>query len=255
VALPASTVLSTIEDIQPFRDEFRREMNCQITKDSIHYRPGWTTQYCVCADGEPVGYGTVAIAGPWRGKPTIIEFYLLPAMRHRSFELFDSFLLACGADYFEVQSNVPVLPVMLHTYGRDIAAEAIVFAEGLTTHHPANGAVLGASTGEEEIRNAMRDRQGGGEWTLTMDGDEVARGGILFHYNEPFGDIYMEVHESYRRRGYGMYLVQELKRVCRELGSIPCARCNSDNAASRRTLQKAGFVPSAAIVTASISRA
>jgi GNAT superfamily N-acetyltransferase len=254
MAMPASTVLSTIEDIQPFRDEHRRELNCQITKDSIHYRPGWTMQYCVHADGEPAGYGTVAIAGPWTGKPTIVEFYLRPEMRHRSFELFKSFLAACGAAYFEVQSNAPILHVMVYAFGRDIAAEAIVFAEGLTTAHPANGAVLEALAGEGEIRKAVRDRQGGGEWRLTMDGDEVARGGILFHYNEPFGDIYMEVNELYRRRAFGVYLVQELKRICRELGSIPCARCNADNVASRRTLQKAGFVPCAAIVIATISR-
>jgi GNAT superfamily N-acetyltransferase len=254
IAMSASTVLSTIKDVQPFRDEYRREMNCQITKDSIHYRPGWTMQYLVSADGEPAGYGSVAVAGPWTGKPTIIEFYLLPVWRHRSFELFDSFLSVCNAEYFEVQSNAPVLPVMVDTYGRDIATEAIVFAEGLTTHHPANGAVLEAMTEERGIRNAMRDRRGGGEWRLVVDGDEVARGGILFHYNAPFGDIYMEVDERYRGRGYGGYLVQELKRVCRELGSVPCARCNLDNVASRRTLQKAGFVPIAAIVIASIAR-
>src|ERR1051326_488150 len=243
IAMPACTVLSTITEIQPFRDAYRREMNGQITKDSVHYRQGWTGQYCVRADGEPVGYGSVAIAGPWTGKPTIIEFYLLPVWRHRSFELFDSFLSVCDAEYFEVQSNALVLPVMVHTYGRDIAAEAIVFAEGLTTNHPANGAVMEALTEEQAIRNAMRDRRGGGEWRLMVEGDEVARGGILFHYNEPFGDIYMEVDERYRRRGYGGYLVQELKRVGRELGSVPCARCNVDNVASRRTLQKAGFVP------------
>ncbi len=58
----------------------------------------------------------------------------------------------------------------------------------------------------------------------------------------------MEVSEPYRRRGLGCFLVQELKRICYELGSIPCARCNPDNIASRRTLQKAGFVPCAHIL-------
>ena len=37
--------------------------------------------------------------------------------------------------------------------------------------------------------------------------------------------------------------MQELKRVAYELGAIPAARCSPDNVASRRTLQKAGFVP------------
>jgi hypothetical protein len=37
--------------------------------------------------------------------------------------------------------------------------------------------------------------------------------------------------------------VQEIKRACYERASVPGARCNVDNAASRKTLQKAGFVP------------
>ena len=45
------------------------------------------------------------------------------------------------------------------------------------------------------------------------------------------------------QQGFGSYLVQELKRVCYEAGKKPAARCNADNVASRRTLQKAGFLP------------
>jgi RimJ/RimL family protein N-acetyltransferase len=71
----------------------------------------------------------------------------------------------------------------------------------------------------------------------------AASGGILFHYNRPYGDIFMETNESFRRRGLGAFLVQELKRVCYEGGHVPAARCNPNNVASRRTLQRAGFVP------------
>jgi hypothetical protein len=76
----------------------------------------------------------------------------------------------------------------------------------------------------------------------------VDKGGILFHYNPPYGDIYMEVDEPHRRRGYGGYLVQELKRLCRELGGVPGARCDPTNAASQRTVQHAGFIPYAHIL-------
>jgi RimJ/RimL family protein N-acetyltransferase len=60
-----------------------------------------------------------------------------------------------------------------------------------------------------------------------------------------YGDIWMEVAEAFRGRGFGTYLVQELKRICREGGHVAFARCNTGNVASRRTLQKAGFVPCA----------
>jgi predicted GNAT family acetyltransferase len=64
----------------------------------------------------------------------------------------------------------------------------------------------------------------------------------------------MEVAEPFRMRGFGAYLVQELKRICYEAGSIPCARCNTANTASRRTLQKACFVPCAHLLTGKLQR-
>ena len=77
------------------------------------------------------------------------------------------------------------------------------------------------------------ERAGGGEWVLEVAGTAVGKGGILFHYNPPYGDIYMEVDEPHRDRGYGGYLVQELKRLCRELGGLPGARYDPTNIASR----------------------
>jgi len=88
---------------------------------------------------------------------------------------------------------------------------------------------------------------------VEVEGKVAATGGILFHYNRPYGDIYMDVAESFRRRGLGSFLVQELKRVCYEGGNIPAARCNPGNIASRRTLQKAGFVPCGNILNGSVS--
>ena len=70
----------------------------------------------------------------------------------------------------------------------------------------------------------------------------------MFHYNRPYGDIYMKVAEPFRRRGLGSYIVQELKKICYGMGNIPCARCNTSNIISRKTLQKAGFVPCAHIL-------
>jgi predicted GNAT family acetyltransferase len=64
----------------------------------------------------------------------------------------------------------------------------------------------------------------------------------------------MAVHEAYRRRGFGSYLVQELKRVAYEQGKRPAARCNPDNTASRNTMQKAGLLPCGRILTGRVKR-
>jgi GNAT superfamily N-acetyltransferase len=234
------------------RNAYRQEMNCQIVHDSIHLRTGWTTTYALAVDGIDAGFGSMAIGGPWTGNPTIFEYYVLPGYRERAFQLFEGFLAACAARSMEIQSNDPLLAVMLHTYARDIRSEKIVFRDGVTTALGSNGSVLEPMTGEEDVRHAIAARQGGPEWRLRLGNETVATGGILFHYNPPYGDIYMDVNHPFRRRGFGAYLVQELKRVAYVLGTIPGARCSPDNIASRLTLQKAGFVPYAHMLTGTI---
>ena len=46
--------------------------------------------------------------------------------------------------------------------------------------------------------------------------------------------------------------MQELKRLCYEMGRVPAARCRQDNVASRRTLEGAGMLPCARIVSGRI---
>ena len=245
--------LSSAEEILPLRTRFREEMNCQIVHDSIHRREGWTLSYLLLWAGVAAGFGSIAIGGPWKDKPTIFEFYLLPQHRARAFDFFEALLSSGGARFFEVQSNELLTTALALSYAQDIATEKIVFQDQLTTELLVTGAILKRVTSGDEIRLCIERRQGGGEWHLELDGNVVAKGGILFHYNRPYGDIHMDVDEKFRRRGLGAYLVQELKRECYKLGAIPAARCSPANIASRKTLQRAGFVPVAHILIGSIS--
>lgn len=239
-------------DTLPLRTRYREEMNCQIVHDSIHTRRGWTSSYALDLAGSTVGFGSIAIAGPWKDKPTIFEFYLLPEYRGRAFDLFETFVEASGARLMEIQSNDTVLAVMLHTYARDIWSEKIVFADQLTTTLPANGAVLQQLTSDKEIQLSLAERAGQAEWQLQVGDQSAGTGSILFHYNRPYCDLAMEIAEPFRRRGFGAYLVQELKRAAYQLGSLPGARCSPDNVPSRKTLQKAGLVPFAHILNGTI---
>jgi len=250
---PITAVVSSAADIEPLREQYRQEMNCQIVHDSIHRRHGWTTTYRLAVDGDTAGYGSIAIGGPWTGKPTLFEFYVAPAFRSRAFDLFESLLAASSARSMLTQSSDALLSTMFHTFARDIVSNAIVFRDRLTTTLPSMGAQLHCAMPADVIRHCMEACDGGPEWTLTVDGTTVGTGGILFHYNRPYGDIYMDVTETHRGRGFGSYLVQELKRIAYELGAVPAARCNPDNIASRKTLQKAGFVPFAHILAGTIA--
>ena len=100
-------------------------MGCQIIHDSIHYRSGWTKEYALVADGLQIGYGSVAVAGPWKEKPTIYEFYVVPHYRASVFRLFENLLQISGARFIEVQSNDPLITPMLHTFSEDVKSESI----------------------------------------------------------------------------------------------------------------------------------
>jgi GNAT superfamily N-acetyltransferase len=246
--------LTDAQTILPLRTRYRQEMDCQIVHDSIHSRMGWTLTYELRLAETSVGFGSVAVAGPWKGKPTIIEFYVLPVHRRSAFDLFEAFVDACGAGLMEIQSNDELLAVMLHTYARDIWSEKIVFGDRFTTALPANGAILQPLTSDDETPLSITERAGSAEWLLEVEGRPAGKGAILFHYNAPYCDVAMEIEEPFRRRGFGAYLVQELKRLSYELGSIPAARCSPENRPSRKTLQKAGLFPYAHILNGSMRR-
>src|SRR5205814_167444 len=107
---------TTLLEIAHFRERYRREMNCQIMGDSLHTRPGWTQSWLLYSDSNPLGYGTIAIAGPWKDKATATEFFVLPQHRQRIFDLFETFLEAAKPIAIETQTNAPLLCTMLHTY-------------------------------------------------------------------------------------------------------------------------------------------
>ncbi len=243
------TRITQLGEIAHLREQYRKEMNCQIIHDSIHGRPGWTREYALDLDGTMVGYGSVAVAGPWQEEPALYEFYVQREHRMQTFDLFASLLTGCGAKAIETQSNDRILTVMLHSFARKLRAESILFEDAFKTSHRPVGAGFRATTAEDSEALRQRDLDDGAGWVVLMNGEIAGAGGVLYHYNRPYSDIYMKIAERFQRKGLGAYLVQELKAVCLASGSLPAARCNVQNLASRKTLQRSGFVPCGNIVT------
>lgn len=249
--MPANTVEATrvpIDTILDMRAEYRRAMDCQIVHDSWHAR-GFTVSYLLTANGEVAGYGSVG--GPPREPRDIIkEFYVVPAQRGHALPLFRRLADVSRARWVEAQTNDALLLLMLHDCAIETSSEIILFADGVTTSLgvPARGAAARRLSDAERAHAFVHTLEPVGEWGIERDGEVIATGGLAFHYNPPYGDIYMEVAALHQRLGFGSYLVQELKRVCYEMGRIPGARCNAANVASRRTLERAGMFPCARIV-------
>jgi GNAT superfamily N-acetyltransferase len=239
--------LVPLEEVLPLRELYRREMNCQIVHDSLPGR-SFGDLYLLRLDGRIAGYGFVM---GYRGEPRdmIREFFVLPACRGSALPIFRRLIEASRARRIQAQTNDVLLTLMLHDCAIDITSETIVFNDALTTNLAVPGARFREVTEADKEQIFEHKVEPVGEWLIVVDGSIVATGGIALHYNLPYSDLYMEVDEPCRRRGYGGYLIQELKRASYEMGRIPAARCNVGNAASRATLQKAGLFPCARILS------
>ncbi len=239
-----------VDAIMPLRELKRQEMNCQIVHDS-YPRRGFSDAYLIRVDGSIAGYGLVAN----RHYPdTVNEFYPLPANRVAALPMFRQLLEVSHATKIRAQTNDRLMLLLLYDCAPDITSEAILFADAFATQLTCPTGILREVTAADKERLFEHGHEPEGDWMIESEGVVVATGGALFHYNPPYGDLFMEVHEAYRRRGFGSYLVQELKRICYEKGKIPAARCNVDNAASRQTLQKAGMLPCGRILLGDVEK-
>jgi GNAT superfamily N-acetyltransferase len=238
--------------ILPMREEYRGEMNCQIVHDSWHAR-GFTRSYACRANDEIVGYGSVGGA-PHDPQDTVKEFYVRRPMRRFALPLFRLLVETAGGRTIEAQTNDVLMTLMLFDCATSWQSETILFHDALLTTLPApRGVTFRPIVVTDRADVFEHARVPVGDWGLEHEGRIVATGGLLFHYNPPYGDIHMAVDAACRRLGYGSYLVQELKRVCRGLGKVPAARCPVANVASRRTLESAGLQPCARILRGTIA--
>jgi GNAT superfamily N-acetyltransferase len=233
--------------VATLRDAYRREMACQIVHDSWHAR-GFTRLYLLREDGVVVGYGAVGGA-PGDPQDVLKEFYVLPPQRGRALPLFRALAAAGGAGWVEAQTNDVLLALMLYDAAVEVSPGAVLFADGAPSALRAAPGVVFRRAADGEVARAFPDAGAPlGSWVVEAAGEVVAAGGLLFHYNPPYGDLFMDVVPAHRRRGYGSFLVQELKRVCHTMGHLPAARCQPSNVASRRTLERAGMFPCARVL-------
>jgi GNAT superfamily N-acetyltransferase len=239
-----------VNEITPLRELHRQAMSCQIMHDSFPRR-GFSDAYLIRVDGRVAGYGLVANVH-W--PETVHEFYPLSDYRAAALPMFRELLEASQATHILAQTNDRLLTLMLYDCAENITSDTILFEDGCTSHLTCPAGTFRKTTDEDRPRLEEQKLDTGADCLIESDGMPVAAGGVLFHYNPPYGDIYMAVAESHRQRGFGSFIIQELKRVAYEIGKVPAARCNLSNVASRRTLQKAGMLPCARLLVGDVVR-
>jgi hypothetical protein len=226
---------SALEEIQPFRVLFLQENNFQFIYNKCHSY-GWADTYAFFIDDTKVGYGAVWGKDKREDRDAIFEFYIINPYRKFANAVFPKFHAACGAKFIECQSNDLLLSSMLYEYAQNINAEAILFKDNFQTNFFIDGIVLQKKISEKN------DHPDDRKYILKQNDEEIANGGLMLNYNMPYADLYYEVKEKYRRKGFGGLIIQELKNEAYKMGRVPAARCNIDNTISKSALLKSGFI-------------
>jgi GNAT superfamily N-acetyltransferase len=227
-------IKSQLEEVKFFRVLFLHESNFQFKYNKCHDY-GWADTYLFFIDETKVGYGAVWGKDKREDRDAIFEFYIIEPYRKFANEIFRKLHTASGAAFIDCQSNDLLLTAMLYENAQNINAEAILFKDNFQTQFFIPGTVLQKRTegGEGRADNL--------EYVLNQNDETVASGGLMLNYNMPYADIYYEVNENHRRKGFGSLFLQELKNEAYKIGRVPAARCNINNPISKSALLKSGF--------------
>jgi len=238
-----------LKNILPLRALFLKENHFQVRYDACHAR-GWTDSYLISIDGIEIGYGSVKGKDDLSHRDAIFEFYLTPKNRKYSNSAFEMLIKVSGAKYIECQSNEHLLSSMLFEFSSQVSSDVILFEDDQFAFLNVSGATFRKKESGEQSFDHKSEPDG--DYVIEVDGEIVGTGGFLLHYNFPFADLYMEVREDQRKKGYGSLMIQELRKACFDAGRVPAARCNITNKASKATLMKGGLKIAGYMLTSEI---
>ncbi len=227
-----------LKEILPLRQFFLQENNFQIRYNACHER-NWSDSYLLTSNDITIGYGSVKGKDKLTDRDAIFEFYILPPFRKLTGPAFTALINASRPNHIECQSNDLLLTPLLYEFSRGIYSDVILFRDHVQTEFQIPGIMMRRRKERDVVPGIKTEDLG--DFIVERNGEQIASGGFLLHYNLPFADLYMEVTEKHRRDGIGSFLIQELKRQCYLAGRVPAARCNMQNLASRATMLKAGM--------------
>jgi hypothetical protein len=194
-----------LTEILPLRALFLQENKFQVRYNACHER-GWSNSYLLTIDGAKIGYGSTKSLEKIDDRDAIFELFVAAPFRGMIREAFKALREISGAGFIECQSNEPVLCTTMYEFAQNINADVILFDDHLETKLNIDGIVFRPHKKDEEVFQHQAEPIG--SYVLEKNGEVVATGGFLLHYNIPFADLYMEVREKDRMRGIGSFLVQ-----------------------------------------------
>jgi hypothetical protein len=194
-----------LKEIQSLRTLFLRENNFQIRYNACHER-NWSDSYLLFSDGVKIGYGSVKGKEKLGDRDAIFEFFIIPPFRKMSGIIFSELVRSSEVIFIECQSNDFLLSSMLYEFSQNIHSDVILFEDDKVTEYTMPEVIFRRCREDDNIFEHKGEPAG--DYVLEKNGEVVATGGFMLHYNMPFADLYMEVKENYRRIGLGSFLIQ-----------------------------------------------
>ena len=250
-------------DIQRLRDDYLHTlvapMDGMWERAIIAHATFWEIQ----DQKQYVGYFCIA------SNNDLLCFHLVENYQARAQEIFCWIISTYGIQRAIASTIEPLYFSLCLDVQKSITLHSYLFRDSKPVEQPFslnNGVFRKAEKNELDdiVRFYQVNTEGSGEWIeaflharlnreelfVLLDQQTLVATGecIPSQKQPPYADLGMVVAQSYRGRGLGSSMLTQLKKHCYEAGWKPICSCEAANHASKRAIEKAGFISEHRIV-------
>ena len=243
---------ASLDEIAPLRSQYLDEL-FQPQELYLELKVRKSAAYRLSLAHMPVGY--VLLDEP---EQTLLEYYVTRPFISQVDAMFGDLLQRCGIRRAFCKSFDHTLLSCCLTFQKSVRPFGVLFREyapleQINAPSPvrfrfanANDIPLIVSVNEEifESDEEIHETIGNQSMFLFEQGTALIGFGIFQRTiaGRPDFDIGMLVTKPFRRQGYGAYIIRFLTEYCLQNDWRPICGCDIKNTASRRTLEKAGYI-------------
>ncbi|URZ07646.1 GNAT family N-acetyltransferase [Clostridium felsineum] len=208
--------------------------------------------YEILYDGIAAGHFCV------NSRKMLVQFYVSKEYYVRGEEIFKYIIKSEIVEKAAVSTKEPKFMALCLDYQKNIAVDSYIFTDNEKIRYELNSFSklsfrLAQKQDIDEIKSKCAtafegyydDLIDNNQLFVLYDNDNLLGIGefrIIKTHGEKYGDIGMHVVEKYREKGMGTYIIVKLKEHCYIKNLIPMACCDVKNSASKKTLEKSGFI-------------
>src|SRR5579872_3106082 len=193
----------------------------------------------------------------------LLRFYLFELYQAQAQEIFRWVVSTCGIQYAIASTIEPLYFSLCLDIQVSVTAHSYLFRDNKRVELSSGiSNSIFRQAEKKDLDNIVRfyraNTEGSGEWIEAFMKKRLNRAELFALYNRqllvatgecipsqkqpPYADLGMVVAQSYRGRGLGSFMLAQLKKRCYEAGWKPICSCAADNLASKKAIEKAGFI-------------